>query len=190
VKLAPLVCLFAVTCDRRQEEPAPPPPADCKAVGDVLAAFDVGNYATVEQRAPVAATYRADCERQHVTQAEGACLDKATDKWSAAQCVPRLFPDLASSNSSDCAEIVKKTKSTLEKQAAYVNDPAMKGWFERTMAVMQQSCEDDHWPDALKKCMLGPNAAACNAQMPAALQKKLQDRMVAAMKEFQAAQNH
>lgn len=161
------------------------PGADCGVIADQLASFDLGNYATPAQRAPIAVAYRATCERLSITQAEGACLGKATDTWGAAQCVPRMFPALASGDSSDCAAVVKKTKGTIEKQAAYVDDPAMKAWFDRTMVVMQESCEQDHWPTALKTCLLGATPDACNAQMPPALQKKLQDRMVAAMQQMQ-----
>src|SRR5678816_335702 len=39
-----------------------PPPADCTSVGETLASFDLGNYAPVEERAPVVAKYKTQCE--------------------------------------------------------------------------------------------------------------------------------
>jgi hypothetical protein len=114
------------------------------------------------------------------------CLDRARDRWTAAQCAPRLFPDLASSSTGDCAAIVARLRAAMQNQASYLSDPQMKTWFERTMAVMQASCEDDHWPDPLKKCMLAGDGLpaltqACRQQTPPALQQRLQERLTQAM---------
>ena len=168
-----------------------PPPADCQAVADQLASIDLGNYAEPETRAPVISRYKAACETALVSKEEGQCLDKARDKWSASQCVPRMFPELASSSTGDCAALVEKTKAMIAKQAAYTSDPKMKTWFDRTMAVMQEACEQDHWPDQLKKCMLASDGTTalqqnCAQAMPPALQEKLQARMTRAMQELQA----
>jgi hypothetical protein len=169
-----------------------PPPADCAAVAETLASLDLGNYADVEERAPVIAKYRASCEQVHVTKEEGVCLDKVRDKWSAAQCAPRLFPELASGNTSDCAQVATKIRASMGQQAAaFQNDPKMSKWFETTIKIVQQSCEQDKWPDAVKRCALAssPNDAnalqACNQQMPPALQQKMQERMVEAMRQIQ-----
>lgn len=171
-----------------------PPPADCVAVGETLASMDLGNYAEPEERAPVVAKYRAQCEEVYVSKDEGACLDKAKDKWSAGQCAPRMFPEQASSGTGDCGKVATKIKSAMAQQAAtFQNDKQMTKWFETTIRVMQESCEQDRWPDALKKCALAANDSSggvdalqgCNQQMPPALQQKLQERMVAAMKGLQ-----
>ena len=168
-----------------------PPPADCQAVADQLASIDLGNYAEPEDRAPVVARYKAACEAALVSKEEAQCLDKARNKWSAGQCVPRMFPELASSTTGDCAAIAGKTKAMMAKQAGYLNDPQMKTWFDRTMAVMQESCEQDQWPDFLKKCMLASDdgttamAQSCNQLMPPELQQKMQDRMTKAMQQLQ-----
>lgn len=165
-----------------------PPPADCQAVAEQLTSFELGNYAEPEDRAPVVARFQGACEAAMVTKEEGQCLDKARDKWTASQCAPRLFPELASSSTGDCGAIVDRVRAAITKQAAYVSDPKMKGWFERTMAIMQESCTQDHWPDSVKKCMLSSDPAtlttACNQQMPPALQQRLQERLTQAMQNF------
>jgi hypothetical protein len=168
-----------------------PPAADCQAVANQLASIELGNYAEPEDRAPIVARYQGACEAALVSKEEGQCIDKARDKWSASQCVPRMFPELASSSSGDCATIVAKAKAMMENQAAYLSDPSMKKWFDLSMKIMQQSCEQDHWPDALKRCMLtndGSPAAmqGCNQQMPPALQQAMQSRLTKAMQEQQA----
>ena len=167
-----------------------PAPADCQAVADQLTSIDLGNYAEPEARAPIVGKYKAACDAALVSKEEAQCLDKARDKWSAGQCVPRMFPELASSSTGDCAAIVARTRTAMAQQAAYLNDPKMKTWFDRTMAVMQESCEQDHWPDLLKKCMLASDGTAatmqdCNQQMPPALQQAMQARMAKAMQELQ-----
>jgi len=168
-----------------------PPPADCKAIGETLASIDLGNYAPVEERAPVVAKYAAACEAAYVSKEEGACIDKAKDKWTASQCAPRMFPELAASaGTGDCARIAAKIRAAMGPQAqSFQNDPKMAKWFDTTIQVIQQSCEQDQWPEPLKRCALaadannGVNALQnCNQQMPPALQQKLQDRMAAAMK--------
>lgn len=164
-----------------------PPAADCQDVGEQLASFDLGNYAEPEDRAPVVARYKAACEVAALSRDEQQCIDRTRDRWSAAQCAPRMFPDLASS-SIDCGAIVARVRAATQKQAAYFSDPRMKTWFDRTMTVMQESCEQDRWPDALKKCMLAGDelaamTQACNQQTPPALRQRLQERLSQAMQD-------
>ncbi len=64
----------------------------------------------------------------------------------------------------------------------------MKTWFDRTMTVMQESCEQDPWPDALKKGLLAGDGLAamtqtCTQQTPPALQQRLQERLNLAMQD-------
>ncbi|MEO8700971.1 MAG: hypothetical protein ABI867_13065 [Kofleriaceae bacterium] len=169
-----------------------PPPADCTLIGNALASIDLGNYADLEDRAPVVAKYKAQCEQAYVTKEEGQCIVKARDQWSASQCAPKLFPQLAAgSGSGDCVKVRDKIRAAYNAQqvASFNSQPSTAKWFELTMQVVQQSCEQDGWPDAVKQCILAgtannPNALqACNQTMPPALQQKLQDRMVAAMKQ-------
>src|SRR4051812_45288828 len=45
-----------------------PPPADCQVVADQLASLDLGNYAEPEERAPVVAKYKGQCETLYVSK--------------------------------------------------------------------------------------------------------------------------
>jgi hypothetical protein len=166
-----------------------PPAADCQAVAEQLTSIELGNYAEPDARAPLVARHKAACDAALVSKEEAQCIDKARNQWSASRCVPRMFPQLAPGTGGDCAAVVAKTRAMMENQATYLNDPKMKAWFDRTMSVMQESCEQDQWPEALKKCMLaaGRTAAAsqaCNQQMPPELQQKMQQRLSKAMQEL------
>ena len=117
-----------------------------------------------------------------LSREEQLCIDRTRDRWSAARCAPRMFPDLAATSTGDCGAIVARVRAAMKNQG----DPQMKAWFDRTMAVMQESCEQDRWPDALKRCMLasdGPAAMtqACSQQTPPDLQRRLQERLNEAM---------
>jgi hypothetical protein len=176
-----LVCLSNV-CVR-------PPGADCQLVAETVTSFDLGNYAEPEERAPLVAKYKAACETAHVTKEEGQCLDKATDKWAAGQCAPKMFPQSAASKA-DCKAVIARIEEATKPQVQGLDQPQMKQWFETTIRVMQQSCEQDMWPDGLKKCILTAQAQpgvdamqTCNGQMPPALQGKLQERLQTAMHE-------
>jgi hypothetical protein len=167
-----------------------PPPADCQAVAEQITSIELGNYAEPEARAPVVAKYKAACDAALVSKEESQCLDRARDKWSAGQCAPRMFPELASTSSADCSAIVARTRAAMANQARYLNDPSMKKWFDRSMDVMQQSCTEDHWPDSLKRCLLASagtpaTTQACNQQMPPTLQQAMQARLTKAMQEMQ-----
>jgi hypothetical protein len=165
-----------------------PPPADCQEVGEQLASIELGNYAEPDARAPVVARYKAACEATRLSRDEQQCVDRTRDRWSAARCAPRMFPDLASSSTGDCGAIVARVRAAMQKQSSYLDDARMKTWFERTMTVMQESCEQDHWPDVLKKCMLAGDGLAamtqaCSQQTPPGLQQRLQERLNQAMQE-------
>src|SRR5437660_1521683 len=80
-------------------------------VADGLASLELGNYAEPEERAPVVAQKRAACEAAHVTKDEATCLDAARDTYSAARCVPRMFPALATGGGGDCGAITAKVRA-------------------------------------------------------------------------------
>lgn len=166
-----------------------PPPADCDAVAAQLTSLDLGNYAEPEDRAPVVARYVAGCKAAMVSKEEGACIDKARDAWTAKGCAPRMFPELAARTTGDCAAVVARTRQLMVRQAPYLDEPASRKWFDLTMDVMKRSCEEDHWPDQVKQCVLADNLSAealqaCNQRMPPALQQKMQDRLTKAQAEF------
>ena len=164
-----------------------PPGADCALVGETLASIDLGNYAELEERAPVVAKYRAACEKAHVTKEEGECLDRARDKWNAQRCARRMFPE-ATASAGNCGAVVGRVESALRAQIRGAPDPQSEHWFTTTIDVMKQSCEEDAWPAALKECILASNAGqgvdamqTCHAQMPPELQTQLQERLQTAM---------
>jgi hypothetical protein len=164
-----------------------PPPADCQMLADTIASMELGNYAEPEERGPIVGKYKAQCEKVYVSKEEGECIDKVKDKWSAAQCAPRMFPEMMSTKG-DCKGVADRVKTVMQ-QSAQNQDPQMQQWFDTTVRVVQRSCEEDHWPDGLKKCIMAQQQAtadamqACNQEMPPALQQKLQDRLQTAMRE-------
>jgi len=166
-----------------------PPPADCTAVAEGLASMDLGNYAEPEERAPVVATYRAACEKAHVTKEQGECFEKATDKVSAMMCAPFMFPKApVSKTGGDCTKVIARIRQTMAQQFTQVTDPQTLQMMNKAMTAMQESCEQDGWPDALKTCILqagdGTDAMSqCNTQMTPDVQQKMTDRMMKMMQQ-------
>ena len=160
-----------------------PPPADCAAVGAHLAGFRLGNYATPEERAPVVAEYQAACDRHHVDQEQGRCLLAARDRWTAAACAPKLFPEIDRTSTS-CARVVERINVLLDQQMAG-GPPELAEMRAKITAVLGASCEEDRWPPALRACMLEAATAdkleACEAVMPEGLEQKLNQRIQALM---------
>jgi hypothetical protein len=90
----------------------------------------------------------------------------------------------------DCAQVVTALRATYtaDQVSMFRSDATMSRWFDTTMQVVGDACRQDAWPEAVKQCIVAakpgqPNALqGCNTAMSAALQQKLQDRMVQAMK--------
>jgi hypothetical protein len=165
-----------------------PPPADCQVVADQLASMDLGNYAEAEERAPVVANYKEACEKAYVSKEQGECIDKATTKFSAMECAAQMFPETRSTGRGDCPMVIAKIRASMQQTYANVNDPQTQQMMAKAMTATQQSCEQDGWPDALKKCVLATangvdGMGACNQQMPPALQQKMAERMTAMMQQ-------
>jgi len=162
-----------------------PPPADCGAIAELLASFELGNYAPREQRAPVVAAKREACETAVVSKEEGACIEKAADKFAAAQCVPRLFPELAakSGGGGDCAGVVAKIRASMQPQMQNLGSDGAR-MVDKMMPAMRESCEQDGWPETMKRCILASPSGDMNAMqrcsndMPKAVQDKLAQRMM------------
>ncbi len=166
-----------------------PPPADCQTIADLVTSMDLGNYATPEDRAPVAARYKAACAKGLVSKDQGACLEAATDKWAAAQCAPSMFPELAAppaGATTDCGAIVDKLRVAMSAQMGNVSDPQITKMLTLAMDVVRDSCREDGWPDVFKQCILASASTtdamtACENQMPPGLQQKMTTRMQKAM---------
>jgi hypothetical protein len=166
-----------------------PPPADCPEVAEQLTSIELGNYAEPETRAPVVARYKAACDAAMVSRDEAQCLDKARDRWAAGRCVPRLFPEMASSSTADCPAIAAKIRTATQNQPAYLLNTRMMRWYDRVIAAMQESCEQDRWPDALKKCVMAGDGMSvmtpsCNQQTPPSLQQRIQERVQQAVQHL------
>ena len=162
-----------------------PPAADCKALGEHLASMDLGNYAEPEARAPVVAKYQAACEKAFVTKEQGECIDKATDKWTASQCAPDMFPELKVEGTGDCVTIANTIRAQMQKGMTGA-DPQTQQLFDKMVRVVRESCEQDGWPPAFKSCVIaaGQNADAmgkCNNLMPKDMQQKMTERMTKMM---------
>lgn len=163
-----------------------PPAADCRVVAAQLASIELGNYAPVADRAPTLARFHAACEQARVSKEQGACLAQAADLWSAAQCAPAMFPERTAAAAGDCQQIANRLRGELGRQVASGTSPDLQQMFTKVMAVVQQSCEQDGWPAALKQCFLtsadsSAGLEACSRQMSAALQQKVTARITAAM---------
>ena len=93
----------------------------------------------------------------------------------------------------DCGRVADAIRATYTdaQKATFQSQPKMARWFETTQRIVRESCEQDRWPEAVKQCAVAakpgdPQAlATCNQAMPADLQQKMQDRMVAAMKTLE-----
>ncbi|MBK9031254.1 MAG: hypothetical protein IPL61_07950 [Myxococcales bacterium] len=71
-----------------------PPPAACPAVARRLASYQVGNYATPEEIAPVIVALTGACERAQLTAREGRCLTDAVGEDELLACPRVLVPEL------------------------------------------------------------------------------------------------
>ena len=93
----------------------------------------------------------------------------------------------------DCGRVADAIRAayTDAQKATFQSQPKMARWFETTQRIVRESCEQDRWPESVKQCAVAarpgdPQAlATCNQAMPADLQQKMQDRMVAAMKSLE-----
>ncbi|MEZ4404744.1 MAG: hypothetical protein R3B06_32290 [Kofleriaceae bacterium] len=77
-----------------------PPGADCAAVAQRLVGYRVGNYATVEERAPVLAELAGACQAAQLTAREGACLTVAVGEDALLACPRVLVPALEAKRAS------------------------------------------------------------------------------------------
>jgi hypothetical protein len=166
-----------------------PPPADCTVVAETFASFELGNYADPEERAPLVSKFKAECEKVYVTKEEGKCLDDARDKWSAAQCVPRMFPELAAkSTTGDCAQVAASFRTSIAQQMPQT-DPQTKAMVDAMIGAIHASCDEDQWPGVVVQCYLASNSMdaiqKCDSATPPALKQKIQNRVMAAMQTLQ-----
>lgn len=90
----------------------------------------------------------------------------------------------------DCATVAAKIRATYtdEQVKMFRSEPKMSRWFDTTIRIVEQSCNEDRWPDAVRRCAVEAKPhdsvalTTCNQAMPVDLQSKMQERMVEAMK--------
>lgn len=157
---------------------------DCQAVGEHAAAFELGNYAPPEERAPTIARMVERCRSAGIDAKQAACVIAAKDTWTAAACAPKLFPDVKVGG--DCDQLASRMGAELSVQMGSSSDPKIRSMVERMIGSVRSSCEQDGWPPALKACALAApemlkGMNACEHLVPPALQQKLQARMATAM---------
>jgi hypothetical protein len=162
-----------------------PPQANCQAVGERVASYELGNYAPPETRAPVIAKHVAACQALHVTQEQAACLAEATDRWSSATCVPALFPGVTSTPG-DCEPVIAKFRLALTQDQLMTADPTARAIMDRMFTQLDLSCRDDHWPDELKACIraAAPTSQGldtCRSVTDPELTRRISERLATAM---------
>lgn len=157
--------------------PAESREASCTDVGISAASLEVGNYASEEERAPVARRYRARCVRTRLDRAERQCVFEAPDDVTVAYCAPRFWPN-------HVVDIVDTTTcAAITQQIRLRTGAAPEGQLgERKLAALQQSCEEDRWTAAFGQCAGAMQSASyvvpyCQHVAPAPLLTRLQDRM-------------
>ena len=88
-------------CGRDQRTPKSPA-ADCALVAETLTSFELGNYAPLEDRAPKVAAWRARCEDDGLSAAEGQCIVDARTTEQLRMCPqPLMFAPYVATKEGD-----------------------------------------------------------------------------------------
>jgi hypothetical protein len=175
-----LVVVALAACQRTESAK----PADCSRVAETLASFEVGNYATPEQRAPAVAKHKAACESTKVTADEATCLGAAKDTWAAKACLPRMFPPQPAN--AGCATVAARMRAAVMAQVGS-GGSAAEQQLDKLAPVIQTACEQDSWPGNVVKCIVDGKPGdmnvftTCTNQLPKEHQDKLAQRLQAAL---------
>jgi hypothetical protein len=173
-----VVALLAIAGCQRAE--APSGPVDCNGVGETLAQFEVGNYAPPEQRAAVVSKHRQACEASGVTADQVECLTRAKDTWAARACFPKMFPGKPGSD--DCGTAATRMREAVMSQVGS-NGSAAAARLDTMLPIVKASCEQDQWPAAVVRCIVGGKPGdmaafqACTNQLPQDMQQKMGQRL-------------
>jgi len=178
-----IVVVFGCQRVDTEAEQLKPFTADCAALAEDLASYEIGNYAPIEERAGVVAAKRRLCDESSITKDEAECLARSGGRRDVAEkCAPRLFTGLLTKRA-DCATVVAKIRASMDPQVQNLGSDGVR-MMDKMMPAMQESCEQDGWPDAMKQCIA---AAAktdvsamqrCSADLPKDVQDKLAKRMM------------
>jgi hypothetical protein len=136
------------------------PSAACTAAAETLTSFRLGNYATVEERAPVIDEIARECAAANLSDADATCLAKSADPSSAARCPRPITKDIialvgdAKSASSDCRKFASMLGTLAKRQIEEMPESETKTNYRRLTPFMVQqyrkSCET--WPAEPRKC--------------------------------------
>lgn len=158
---------------------AEPREATCSDVAVSASALELGNYAEEAQRAPVLAKYKARCLRAKLDREERQCVFEAIDAPSVAYCAPRFWPEVPVKfvAVTECPAIAHEIGVRMAPHTANSN-----GVFDRYLAAVLRSCEQDRWTVELATCARGLHMPQyvthqCTYQAPAALRTKLTERI-------------
>jgi len=168
--------------DTEEVEQLRPQGPDCATIAEDLASIEIGNYAAPEERARVVAAKRRLCDDSSLTKQEAECLRRARDRATGVECAARLFPG-ALTQRGDCAAIVAKIRASMDPQVQNLGSDGVR-MMDKMMPAMQESCELDGWPEAMKKCIVAAPSAdiaavqRCSADLPKDVQDKLAQRMM------------
>jgi hypothetical protein len=180
-----IVALGVSTLGCQSNDTPKGPLASCDRVAEILATLEVGNYAPREQRVASEDHHRQACAIAMVTEDEAKCLSAATSTWSAAACVPRMFPKPSGATAAACKDVATRVRQAIQVDVVGSDARTM---IEKMMPAMEASCIEDTWPASLVDCIRaakpGDLAALerCNTMMPKELQDRLQQRMMQAGK--------
>ncbi len=183
-------CELAVGSGERYEKPdeawtAPPddvavvaatkmPEVTCAEVGEAVAALELGNYAEVETRQPLATKYATRCKEERISHGERVCIYTARDKQTMAYCAPNMIRDVrvVMLDVAECSGVIAKLRANLDNLAA-----AKPGAWDRHLAILDDSCRHDRWTRAYGDCLRdATETTSCNYSAPPPLRTKLEDR--------------
>jgi hypothetical protein len=172
-----------------------PPPADCGAVAEALAAITVGNYAPRDERAKAVGDLRATCEKARLSADEGKCIIAAKGRFALSKCPRPLLPGLAdlAKDPSGCHAVAAHMEEIGKAQMDGM-PPAMRAVLPRLIEVVESSCTDEAWSDEVKGCLLEASPQVktsvdgCMKKMSSVQRRKFQDRVMAVVQEVMAAQ--
>lgn len=148
-------CNAGLRCD--QGTCRRPPPGDCGPVAEALASIELGNYASVDVRAPRVAALRGQCEAARPSEAEAACVAAARTRTAVAACPNPILPELRALPSPDCARVATTLGAAFDGQILAGNlPPAIAQHRDVLLGVVRASCQLAPWPSEVKACMSEP----------------------------------
>ncbi|HSD90500.1 MAG TPA: hypothetical protein VLB44_23405, partial [Kofleriaceae bacterium] len=124
-----------------------PPAADCAAVAEIIASFELGNYAPRDKRDAMLGQKKAMCEAQRLSKDDQKCIVDAKDKWAIVKCAPAMYPELASTNqgsgATDCEAVVATLTRIIQTQMSATGggqDPMTQKMIGLATQAVRSSC--------------------------------------------------